>query len=139
MASPDLFALSHSALNPFLYADIGPHDGAGTLTIASLFGRRGDDPWEEAARLARLPPHAAVASLAAMIAAAPANACSLPEATAMAERLIALLPAPPTVADRLSGVRRIPAMPQLPRWPLGPLATCAVGLAVVVAIAFVWL
>ena len=36
MASTDLYALSHSALNTFLYADIGPQDGAGSLTIASL-------------------------------------------------------------------------------------------------------
>ena len=45
MASPDLFALSHSALNPFLYADISLQDGATTLTIASLFGRCGYDPY----------------------------------------------------------------------------------------------
>ena len=43
MAASDLFALRFSAFNSFLYADIGEPDGAGTLTVASLFGRAGHD------------------------------------------------------------------------------------------------
>ena len=139
MASPDLFALGRSSLNPFLYADIGPPDGATTLTVASMFGRRGEDPWDEAARLARLPPAAAVASLAAMIVSAPDCCWTLAEATPMAERLVMLLPAPPSVADRLAGARRSPIERLLPRWQFGPLAAVALGLFVVVAVAFVWL
>ena len=139
MPTPNIFAHSHSALNPFLYADIGPPDGAGALTIASLFGRHGDDPWEEAARLARLPAEAAVASLAAIIAAAPSCPCSLPEASAIAERLVALLPRP----EHLARARRVisgPAPLRLPRrWPLERLATCALALGVVVVLVFAWM
>ncbi len=137
MASRDAFALSHSAFNPFLYADIGPVDAAGALTVASLFGRNGHDPWAEAARLARLPTGAAVASLAAMITDAPPNAWSLPEATLIAEGLLMLLP------SRGTGERpaRAPSIPRLKlaRWPLGPLATFAVGLAILVAVVFAWM
>jgi hypothetical protein len=147
MASPDLFAHSHSVLNPFLYADIGVADGTATMTVVSLFGQRGDDPWDEAARLARLPAGAAVAKLAAIIAEAPAHPCSLPEATLLAERLVALLPGP-SERHRFAAARRLPRLPSLSwsprgwpprRWPLGGLATGAAGLAVLVAVVFLWL
>jgi hypothetical protein len=143
MVSTDLYALSRSALNPFLYADIGPQDGAATLTIASLFGRRGDDPWVEAARLARMPAAAAAASLAAAIVAMPANPCSLPEATAMAERLVALLPRA-SLSGPAAGVRRpppswLPARWMPAGWKLNALATCALGLGLLVAVVFLWM
>lgn len=139
MASPDLFALPHSALNRFLYADIGGADGTSTMTIVSLFGQRGDDPWDEAARLARLPAGAAVARLAAMIAEAPGYPRSLPEATVIAERLVTLLPQP--------AERHRPVAQRWPSggwtfqegWPLDGLTTCAAGLAVLVALVWVWL
>ncbi len=139
MASPDLFALPHSALNRFLSADIGDADGTSAMTIVSLFGQRGDDPWDEAARLARLPADAAVARLAAMIAQAPGHLRSLPEATVIAERLVALLPRP---AERHRPVA--PSWPSLgwsfqEGWPLDALTTCAAGLAVLVALVWVWL
>jgi len=147
MASPDLYALSNSALNRFLYADIGGAGGPATMTIVSLFGQRGDDPWDEAARLARLPAGAATAKLAAMIAEAPAHPCSLPEATVIAERLVALLPRA-SEGHRLAAARQAPRsslLPWLPpswlfqRWPLGGLATGAAGLAVLVVFVWVWL
>lgn len=100
MATPDLFAHSRSSLNPFLYANVGIEDGAGAQTIASLFGRTGCDPWEEAARLSHLPVRAAVASLAAMIAGAPSCPRTLPEATRLAETLVALLPGPASAGLR---------------------------------------
>ena len=146
MATPDLFALSRSALNPFLYADTGVQDGKGTLTIVSLFGQRGDDPWDEAARLARLPAGTAVARLAAMIAEVPAHPCSLPEATVVAERLVALLPGA-SESHNPAGARQVarPSPMAWPRlswppegWPLGRLATLAAGLAVLVALVFAW-
>jgi hypothetical protein len=116
------------------------------LTIVSLFGQRGDDPWEVAAGLARLPARTAVATLAAMIAEAPARPCSLPEATALAERLVALLPGP-SESHRPAARQafRPPSLSwplrfwPLPGWPLGGLATGAAGLAVLVVLVFAWL
>jgi len=146
MASPDLFAHARSALNPFLYADIGIQDGSGTLTIVSLFGQRGEDPWEAASRLARLPARAAVAALATMIAEMPAHSCSLPEATVIAERLVALLPGP--AESRVVAAARQPLSSSPLRWPLlawpiaglpsGWLAIAAAGLAILVVCVWVW-
>ncbi len=134
MPKPNIFAHGDSGLNAFLYADIGPPDGTGALTIASLFGRHGDDPWEEAARLSRLPVAAAVASLASMIAGTPSSRCSLPEAMAIAERLVALLPRPATGGRLVRAPRRLPV-----RWQIDWLAGLAAGLGFVVLIAFAWL
>jgi hypothetical protein len=132
MASPDIFALSHSGLNRFLFADIGPQDDVGTLTVASLFGRCGQDPWVEAERLAQLPAKAAASSLAAMIAGAPTNPRSTAEAAVIAERLVALLPRSSAAGLLVSG-----ASPM--RWPLGGLATIALVLGVLVALVAVWM
>lgn len=137
MANPNIFASGQSGLNAFLYADIGVVDANGMLTMASLLGRRGDDPWEEAARLAGLPTREAVASLAGAILGASTGTCSLPEATALAEALVALLPRA-TPAERLLA-RGQRARGRLLRWPFGRLAAAAAGLLVLVAVAAVWL
>jgi hypothetical protein len=132
MASPDIFALSHSGLNQFLFADIGLRGDVETLTVASLFGRCGQDPWAEAERLAQLPAKAAAASLAAMIAGALNNPWSAAEAAVIAERLVALLPGS-------SAASLLVSVPSPSRWPLGGLATIALGLGVLVALVWVWM
>lgn len=131
MASPSIFAFARSALNPFLYADIGPPDAAGTLTVASLFGRHGCDPWAEAARLARLPAGMAAASLAAMIEAMPVQRYSPQDAGAMADRLVRLLPHVFGDAER-TGERA-------GRGPPHRLAAFTLGLGVMVAFLALWL
>jgi hypothetical protein len=55
MTSPDRFALQHSALNTFLFAEVGTEHNGMTLTALSVIARLGKDPWEEARRLAGLP------------------------------------------------------------------------------------
>lgn len=93
MASTDAYALSRSDLNGFLFAEIGVEASGMTLSVLSTFARLGMDPWQEAGRLATLPRTAAVDGLARIIAAMPASLWSLPDATAIAARLVALLPA----------------------------------------------
>jgi hypothetical protein len=93
MTKADVSALSHSDLNDFLFADVGMEASGMTLSVLSVLARLGMDPWQEAGRLARLPRKAAVDGLAAIIAAMPASLWSLQDATAIAARLVALLPA----------------------------------------------
>ena len=104
MQSPDVFALRHSNLNPFLFADIGLEPNGMVLQVVSLFARIGEDPWREAARLAGLTAPAAVASLARQIAEVPGDLWPLPAATLIAARLVTLLPDKFSVAE--AGTRR---------------------------------
>jgi hypothetical protein len=84
--------LQNSDLNKFLHAEIGTEASGMTLSVLSSLARLGIDPWQEAARLARLPRKAAVAALAQTIAGMPASPWPSPNATPIAERLVALLP-----------------------------------------------
>ncbi|HUZ63756.1 MAG TPA: hypothetical protein VMU82_08600 [Acetobacteraceae bacterium] len=93
MASTDAFALRRSDLNGFLFADVGVEASGMTLSVLSALARLGMDPWQEAGRLAKLPRAAAVDGLARIIAAMPASLWPLADATAIAARLVALLPA----------------------------------------------
>ena len=49
VATPDVTALQRSDLNQFLFADIGTEANGTTLSVLSVFARRGADPWTEAA------------------------------------------------------------------------------------------
>jgi hypothetical protein len=90
--SSDVFVLSHSRLNEFLFASVGTEANGMTLSLISVFARLGNDPWLEAGRLARLPKAEATESLARIIASMPSSVWPLQAATAIAARLIALLP-----------------------------------------------
>ena len=61
--------------------------------MVSVFGRQGNDPWSEAELLSELPRSEAIQSLAQTRAAMPTSIWPLQVATAIADRLIALLPA----------------------------------------------
>jgi hypothetical protein len=67
-----------------------------TLSVLSTLARLGKDPWQEAGRLALMPKTAAGDALARMITAIPTSLWSLSDATAIAVRLVALLPSPNT-------------------------------------------
>jgi hypothetical protein len=92
MPSTDAFALRRSGLNEFLFAAVGTEANGMTLSLLSVFARLGNDPWREAGRLAGLPKSEAIESLAQIIAGMPRCVWPLPAATAIATRLIALLP-----------------------------------------------
>ena len=92
MVSSDVFAFGRSGLSEFLYAPVGDEANDMTLSLISVFARRGDDPWREAGRLAGLPKSEAIESLARIIAGMPNSIWPLQAAMTIAARLIALLP-----------------------------------------------
>lgn len=92
MPSSDAFALRRSGLNEFLFAPVGTEANGMTLSLVSVFARLGNDPWQEAGRLAGLPKPEATESLAQIIASMPTSIWPLQAATTIATRLIALLP-----------------------------------------------
>ena len=125
VATSDVTALQRSDLNQFLFADIGTEANGTTLSVMSVFARRGSDPWTEAGRLAGLPKAEATDSLARMIATMPKTLWALPEAIVIAVRLIGLLPARPTVG--ISQIAR--------RWPTNQIALVCACVALVAAFA----
>jgi hypothetical protein len=92
MGNSDVFSLQHSGLNEFLFAPVGTEPNGTSLSLLTVFARLGADPWGEAGRLAKLPKRDAIDSLATTIAEMPRSAWSLPDATTIATRLVALLP-----------------------------------------------
>ncbi len=102
-----------------------------TLSVLSTFARLGMDPWQEAGRLATLPRTAAVDGLARIIAAMPASLWTLPDATAIAARLVALLPARGGGPSIAASAQPAPGAPRtIKQWVvmLALLATVLAGL-----------
>jgi hypothetical protein len=73
---------------PFLYAIVCDEANGEPLTVVSAIARSGADPWQEAARIARLPKAGAFEALTRLI---PVRGEA--ENTAIAKRLFSLLPA----------------------------------------------
>ena len=105
-ALPAAFSLLKSEFNDFLFAPVGNDEDHRTLSVLSALTRAGLDPWQQAARLKRLPRSEAIETLASMLAALPGRACSVAETRDAAGRLIALLPRRPSVKTRLAGAMR---------------------------------
>jgi hypothetical protein len=97
VATPDVSAVQRSDLNTFLFADVGTEANGMMLSVVSVLARQGSDPWREAGRLAALSNAAATDSLAQTIADMPHSQWNLPDARAIATRLIGLLPARPAI------------------------------------------
>jgi hypothetical protein len=133
MATSDVNTLQRSDLNPFLFADIGMEANGMTLSVLSIFARRGTDPWTEAGRLAELPKNDAADHLARIIAGMPTSLWTLPEAAAIAARLIGLLPARPA-RQAMSGIERAAR-----RWSVDRIALAAACAALVIASAVLML
>jgi hypothetical protein len=126
--TPDTTALQRSDLNKFLFADIGTEANGMTLSVLSVFARQGNDPWSEAGRLATLPRAAAAESLARMIAGMPMSLWPLPDALAIAVRLIGLLPVRPAGLIRATGISR-----SAKRWSFGQIALVSASIALIIA------
>jgi len=135
VASPDVTALQRSDLNQFLFADIGTEANGMTLSVMSVFARRGTDPWTEAGRLAILPKADAAESLARMIVGMPKSLWSPPDASVIAERLIGLLPSrPATLGTRAGGIRAGGIRQLARRWPNGQIVLVLSCVAMIITI-----
>src|SRR5580704_2458972 len=82
-----LFLFEHK-FDEFLFTPIGEEENGTVLNVMSAFARRNVDPWEEAARLSRLPRDVATRELCAMIAELPPGA-NRASPRSIAERLMA--------------------------------------------------
>jgi hypothetical protein len=82
----------------FLYASIGADAGEMPLSVLSALARLDVDPWTEAAELSELPKGTATQRLAALIARLPGGRWTLADSTAIADRLVELLPNPSSSA-----------------------------------------
>lgn len=100
MPSTDAFALRQSGFDEFLLAPVGTEANGMALTLLSMFARAGNDPWLEAGRLAGMPVSEATENLARSIANMPSSVWPLQVATAIATRLIALLPTRPNTTGQ---------------------------------------
>jgi hypothetical protein len=80
-----------SEFDDFLYAQIA-EESNGMLSMLSALARRNVDPWDEAARLARLPREAATRFVTNLISDLPEGPTKRVDPGPVAERLIALLP-----------------------------------------------
>jgi hypothetical protein len=81
-----------SDLQNFLYAPICQNDEGMTLSVLSAIARQDIDPWEEAARLAQLPKHAAVQQIIDLLNTLPPRIKVCLDVAAVAARVSALLP-----------------------------------------------
>jgi hypothetical protein len=81
-----------SEFDDFLYAPIVVESNGMLLSVLSALARLNVDPWEEAARLARLPCEVATRTLMKLIAALPNGLSEGLDAGALARELVALLP-----------------------------------------------
>ncbi|MGI4950508.1 MAG: hypothetical protein ACRYGM_01770 [Janthinobacterium lividum] len=136
MAQQDAFALARSDLNDVLFANIGTEDSGMPLSVISALARQGLDPWREAGRLAKLPQTAATEGLARMIRAMPADLPPMPDTTAVAARLIALLPRQRHRGTGTHPVSSFEARPGAGAWAdVLQLMSALLALAVLVALA----
>lgn len=95
------FALKNSDLNKFLFATIGTELNGSTLTILSMLARLGQDPWDEAAILAKLPRNEAFEYLVQGISKMPLAPIALADMRTTASRLLLLLPGRTQIADQM--------------------------------------
>lgn len=97
-----------SEFDAFLYASIDEDNNGMPLSVLSALARLEVDPWEEAARLTRLPKEAAVRQLISLLDAVPHRSSAREDSAKIAARLIPLLPRRPG-AD-LSALNTLPVV-----------------------------
>jgi hypothetical protein len=93
-----------SEFDPFLFALINGEQTGIPVSVLSALARSDLDPWEEAAKLARLSQQAATESLASTITALRGNAQIAFDPKGVASRLVALLPRSEALASQQSKV-----------------------------------
>jgi hypothetical protein len=113
-----------SEFNDFLFAPIGEDSNGMRLSVLSALARLDIDPWQEAAKLARLPVKAATERLSSLIGALPDWPSMHRDTGTIAASLIGLLP-------RRSG-SATPARPDSPRQGATPNSRTVLYVVVVV-------
>ena len=108
-------ASSNPDFERFVYADVATEPNGMELSVLSALSRRGLDPWQEAQRLAQLPPFAAADGLAQILRAVPAVQALRLDVKVIAERLVALLPVRGTVTGGQSPSKLAATPVQIPR------------------------
>ena len=98
----------------FLFARIDEGSNATPLSVLSMLARLDIDPWEEAAKLARLPRAAAARRLVDFIAATPGAPSAYLNAKTVSDRLLNLLPSPvlPKQEQATRALKKVPFI-----WP----------------------
>jgi hypothetical protein len=91
----------------FLFAPIGEETNGMTLSVLSALSRMDVDPWDEAARLSRLPRDHAIAALEAIIIRMPRDHRPSQDNSSLAIRLAVLLPVPELGPPAGSTARRV--------------------------------
>jgi hypothetical protein len=95
MVRPASPANLRAEFDAFLFSSIGEDRNGMPLSVVSFLARHDLDPWLEAASLAELPAEAATRKLTKLIQTIAYQPLTLPDAGAIATRLIALLPRRP--------------------------------------------
>ncbi|HWJ18047.1 MAG TPA: hypothetical protein VNR65_04880 [Geobacterales bacterium] len=98
----------------FLFARIDEGSNPTPLSVLSMLARLDIDPWEEAAKLARLPRAAAARRLVDFIAATPGAPSAYLNAKTVSDRLLNLLPSPalPRQEQATRALKKVPFV-----WP----------------------
>jgi hypothetical protein len=119
----------------FLFAPVGEEVNGIPLSVLSALARLGLDPWDEAARLARLTKEAATDQLARMIASLNDRGWSTSEASRIASGLVTRLP----MATGCAGVKGVRAARiTKPTVALGsPLNLIYLAMAVAIVVSFI--
>ncbi len=131
MPDTDVFRLQKSNLNAFLFADVGTESNGMPLSVVSMLGRLGGDPWTMASRLAKQPRDVAVLELAEIITGTTRAERSGAEIMAIATRLASLLP---STGPMPSGAARPETRPSSGRWNEGALAVLVLAAVAVILI-----
>lgn len=92
MANPHPALNVTSAYDAFLFAPMDIEPGGIRLSVLSALARMNLDPWDEAARLAKMSSPDAQRALVSTLNLLPGQQRSSPETEALAARLVALLP-----------------------------------------------
>jgi hypothetical protein len=88
-----------AAFSQFLYAFVGDDANGMELTLLSALARQNMDPWQKAADLSQLPGCVAMRALETLLKSVPGHESPV-ERTALAGRLLSLLPHPVDIKDR---------------------------------------
>lgn len=117
------------AFDEFLFASVGEEHNGMPLSVLSALSRLHIDPWADADRLARLPKASAIAALGQSIALLPLGKWQLSDATAIATRLVELLPKPGAKPQAAAAAAATPKPTNWKRTATLALAGLAFGLA----------